>query len=439
MKQMMNKALHPAQMTAVEKLKPVRVGALYIDRQSGKFRTVSGLVRYRFDKGKIGGVLWLCTRRRRELISEKCRKYLADAAEKIRIVGLESMSHSLKIFLDALHFSQTTVTMLIIDNGLLIKNMKALRTQRVLELAGHCPYRLLISDMPFTRNIADMFSQWYALDARILGYRTLYGFSLNHVGPNGSARNVEYISRAIRPFSAQVLHEEVEPIGDRREYVFPFALSEEVRREYLSVVDRFLKRAFYSRTGVYRLLQACQLVLSGRRIVCDYPLKTESIYASDEGNARLQAFMEVAESLPDKAHILVFYKYRHEEHAIARALTARFCENAVSVYDRRDSAPTRFTLMNLMQDEYETMPLCADAVIYYSNDWNWQKRGEKEKRCLAGRDGAGLDIISLAAADTLEMKILKSVWRKENMVENMRRELGYGSEGRGRGCAKDLR
>ena len=43
----MSEFLHPSQLEAIEKLKQLRVGALYISRQNGKLRTVLSLVRFR--------------------------------------------------------------------------------------------------------------------------------------------------------------------------------------------------------------------------------------------------------------------------------------------------------------------------------------------------------------------------------------------------------
>ena len=55
---------------AFEKLKVLKVGALYIERQEGKLRTVLELVRYRMEHGRIDGVLWLCTGRKAGMLRE---------------------------------------------------------------------------------------------------------------------------------------------------------------------------------------------------------------------------------------------------------------------------------------------------------------------------------------------------------------------------------
>ena len=71
----------------------------------------------------------------------------------------EELSYSLNAFLNLCNQTEAGQIMLIIDNGLLIKNPRALRTQRVLALSKRCVYKLLVSDGPMTRSAADMFSQ----------------------------------------------------------------------------------------------------------------------------------------------------------------------------------------------------------------------------------------------------------------------------------------
>ena len=177
----MNEPLHPAQIQAIDKLKELRVGALYIERQEGKLRTVVELVRCRLEKGRIDGVLWICAKRKTELIQDGLARYAPEWNERVRLAGIEGLSHSLKRFLELLDTVKERRMMLVIDNGLLIKNAAALRTKRVLTLSAQCAYRLLISDVPFSRQVSDLFAQWYALDWRILGYRTYWGFCVNHL------------------------------------------------------------------------------------------------------------------------------------------------------------------------------------------------------------------------------------------------------------------
>lgn len=424
----MNEPLHPAQVEAIEKLKGLRVGALYMERQEGKLRTVVELVRHRLGRGRIDGVLWLCTRRRVELLDTGIARHAQGEASHIRVLGIETLSHNLGLFLDLMAWANRERLMLVIDNGLLIKNAAALRTQRVIALSQRCPYRLLISDVPLARNAADMFAQWYALDWRILGYQTYWGFCMNHLGSRGQGRHMAYLLRAIAPYCAQILREEVQAVACRKEYVWLFRLPPQAMAEYRRVQDAFLWKALYSSTGVYRMLQACQHVVCGRRVTRDYPLQTEPLYSSPAQDPRLLALLEVLERT-GTGGALILCRYTHECETVAEALARRYGEASVTRYPT--SLHRRFAVMNIFADEREEARLAAPAIIYYSSDWNWRKRQEKERQCQNALGGGALTVISLAAADTLDTQILKTIWNKDNLVKALRSKLAKGSDSQG--------
>lgn len=433
--------MHPEQIQAFEKLKRLKVGALYIDRQDGKLRTVLELVAYRLESGRIDGVLWLCTGRKADMIWEGICRHAPDISQCIKVQSAEALSFSLNLFGQLMREAQSQRTMLVIDNGLLIKNVQALRTQRVLALSARCPYRLLVSDVPFTLSVADMYAPWRALDWRILGYSSYWGFAINHLGAGNKGRNVDYLTRAIEPYCAQVLREEVQATGEREEFVWQFKLTAAGRAEYAGVVDRFVHSAFYTRTGVYRMLHACQAVTSGRRVLNDYPLVTDDMYERPDDNPRIQALLDVVRALPAR-RMLILCRYRQECAELNAVLAQNYGERAVLCYPcacADDVAQARFIVMNVFTDEREYARLRADAVVYYSCDWNWRKRSEKERQCLGGLDGGKLTVVSLAAADTIDMSILKCIWGKDNMVRYIQEELHVmGRRGTEERYAKDI-
>ena len=48
------------QAVGVEKLKRLKVGALYMEMGTGKTRTALELIKLKLDKGKINHIIWLC-------------------------------------------------------------------------------------------------------------------------------------------------------------------------------------------------------------------------------------------------------------------------------------------------------------------------------------------------------------------------------------------
>lgn len=435
---MIKSVLHPQQVRAIEKLKCLKVGALYIDRQDGKLRTVLELIDYRIKSGRIDGVIWLCTRRKSDMLWEGVCAHAPELAPSITLKGIEGLSFSINAFLALMDEASSKRVMLVIDNGLLIKNVGALRTQRVLALSERCPYRLMISDVPLARSLADMYAPWRALDWRILGYSSYWGFAVNHLGRGRRARNAEYLARAVEPYCAQVMREDVQQVGGREEFVWQFRLPGAARAEYDAVAARFMRSAVLTRTGVYRLLHACQAVTSGRSVIGDYPLATRPMYAAPEQNPRIQALMDVLCELPERP-TLVLCRYRQDCQDVGDALALRYGERGVRRYlAARDGRRARFTVMNIFTDERERARLSAGTIIYYSCDWNWRKRAEKERQCLGALDGGRLTVVSLAAADTIDVSILRCIWSKDNMVRLMQEELRAANRSAGEQNAQDI-
>ena len=89
--------LLPYQMRAVDKLRKLRVGAVYSEIPDGNARIALELVRLRLACGRISGAIWLCAFRRRKKVREALTRFAGSAGEgdgAIWICGIESLSHS---------------------------------------------------------------------------------------------------------------------------------------------------------------------------------------------------------------------------------------------------------------------------------------------------------------------------------------------------------
>ena len=101
---------------------------------------------------------------------------------------------------------------------------------------------------------------------------------------------------------------------------------------------------------------------------------------------------------------------------------------AMARLDAAEETARDYTVMNSQADEWESARLQAELIVYYSSDWNWKARHEKEKRCQSALSGGELTVVSLVAADTVEMQILRCVWQKDRLINALRRELAERKE-----------
>ena len=408
----MSRTLSEEEERAFEKLRKLRVGALFAYDRMSALRVAAHLLEIRMDAKKADGAIWLVSSSEQALVDKSLDMLLKGMKKNVRISTFQSLSHSADVFFDLLRMTKQMRIMLIIDDGLYIKNVNTVRTHRVWMISQLCPYRLLIAGAPFERNQADMFSQWYALDARILGYMTYWGFYVNHI-KKGRLINADYLSRAVAPYSACIGRGEKEET-QRNEYVWQFRLSKEAYEEYWRVVLRFERKAQYSQAGIYRMLSACHLAASGRRIVCDYPLETESIYNNALEDPRIQALLAIL-SKYDSGQTLIVCRFHFEIDAVTLALSNVYGEQSVYSPAKRNRE-ARFYVESLYLEKRALLNKKFRTVIYYSQNWSLRKRRNKEDAFF---QAGNVTVINIVAADTIDALIVRRVWKKEKSIKEI--------------------
>ncbi len=202
--------LLPHQIPAVEKLQQIKIGALYMEMGTGKTRTALELIYRRLVVGKVNKVLWLCPCSVKTTIRKELQKHIDGDFSYFRIEGIESLSSSIKLNCELLEYVKNNKVFLIVDESNLVKNHRAKRTINIERLAEHCQYKLILNGTPVSRCEKDLFSQWYILDWRILGYKSFWSFAANHLeydervpGKINRCLNTDYLVRKISPYTYQ--------------------------------------------------------------------------------------------------------------------------------------------------------------------------------------------------------------------------------------------
>lgn len=160
------------QAAAVEKLARLKVGALFMACGTGKTQTAVALVNSVPD---VDCLYWLCPCQVKENLLvelEKCGcKYDA------HIIGIESIGCSDRIFIEELeHVQKFKRVFMVLDESIKIKNARAKRSRRILQLAQHAEYRIILNGTPVTKNIMDIYTQMQFLSPKILPFKNWYKF-----------------------------------------------------------------------------------------------------------------------------------------------------------------------------------------------------------------------------------------------------------------------
>lgn len=227
------------QEKAYEKLKPLKVGALFMDMGTGKTRTVIELIKDKINNGKVDKVVWFCPCSAKTTISNELKKHLNKGLDSFIVVGIESMSASIKLNSFLYNYVQENRCAIIVDESSKIKNFDAKRSQRIITLGKYCKYKYILNGTPITKNEIDLFSQMYFLDWRILGYRSQWSFYSNHVVYDKEittkitgTKNTEYLAKRIAPYAYQVKLDECISLPEQVYIQKDFTLSRDSKNRY---------------------------------------------------------------------------------------------------------------------------------------------------------------------------------------------------------------
>lgn len=446
--------LYPWQQQAVDKLSKLKVAALYMEQGTGKTRTALELIIKRLNNGKVEQVLWLCPCSVKSNLMEDIKKHLGYLPTCFKIIGIESLSSSDRLYLESHELISQKKTFLVVDESILVKNPKALRSQRIINIASQIQYKLILNGTPVTKNEADLFSQWYILDWRILGYRTYYSFAANHLEyytitlPNGHkyvdksrvkrVLEVDYLTRKIEPYTFQITKAECNfNLLPKQYHTQYYTLTDSQRVEYEQVkYDYLLAVNEFKSETIYKLFTALQHIVSGRRVLTgpDEVMRTESMFDNWRENPRMQALITLLTKIKDEKCI-IFCKYNHEAEMIMQMLEIEYGKGCavkftgdVNQKNRQKnriafSKAAQFFVANRACGAFGLNLQFCHNVIYYSNDFDWGTRAQSEDRVHRLGQTKQVHIYDILASLTIDERIVNCLIKKENLVDNFKNEL----------------
>lgn len=440
------------QKQAADKLRKIKVGALYMDTGTGKTRVALELAKLRLDAHKIDKVIWLCP------TSEQVKASLIDDFNKhadcwqqdITLCGIETLSTSVQENRRLLSLAEEHRCFLVVDESLLVKNPYALRSRNITRLAEKCPYRAILNGTPISRNYADLFSQWYILDWRILGYQSYWSFAANHLEYDETHRkvrrvlNVDYLTDKIAPYTVQISKRKVLSLFPKKYSTHYFRLTEQQREHYEYVRDDFLTMETLLENPdsplIYRTFNALQQITSGQRITSPAvkPTTHAPMFSNPLDNPRIQLLAEILDTVvPSTEKCIIWCRFTHEIRDIKRLLEERresfvLCYGEISKKRRKEVKHTfetsaRFLLANKSCAAFSSNLQFSHFAIFYDNDWNWGTRVQAEDRQDRIGQKTSPTIIDICAVETIDVRVLSCLANKLYMEDEFKKRVGKKS------------
>lgn len=444
----------PHQREAIDKLQPIRVGALFMEMGTGKSRTAIELVNLR--EHRVSNVIWFCPVSLKLTIYKEIIKHTDCVNDDIymfdqktneknipnsfwHIIGIESMSLSSRIIWSANKLINED-SFVIVDESSFIKGHKASRTNWITDISERARYRLILTGTPISQGVVDLFSQMRFLSPKILGYRSFYSFANNHLeysekypGLIVRSHNTEYIAAKIKPYVYQVTKEECLELPSKLYEARYFSMTSFQRRMYERVKDEILMNIDYDdfdSVTIFRLFTALQQVICGfwnRKI-------DKSVEFIEIEHERLGMLDGIISEIGDQK-IIIWAKYRYDIDAISRLLIETHGAESVALFHGGLNEKNRNQQIEKFRKEanfFLATPSCgghgltlneASHVIFYNNGFKYAERLQAEDRNHRIGQQQKVTYVDIVCSDSIDERIQTALHRKANVADEFKKEV----------------
>lgn len=329
----------------------------------------------------------------------------------------------------------------IIDESTCIKNHKAKRTKKALEIGQKCRVRRIATGSPITNSPLDLYSQFAFLDKQIIGCGSFYAFrnvfaEIERITTRQGQsfdkilkyKNLHLLSKRIADFSYRVTKKECLDLPEKIYVTRDVELTPEQKRLYkemknlsFAMMDDEIMSVQVALTKILRLHQ----------ILC-------GSYTTDEGeikripNNRIDALSEVLDETSGK--VIIWANYLQNIEDIKQLLTEKYGAESFVVYtgatgndDRVEAikmfqnanSPVRFFLGNVQTAGRGITLTAANTVIYFSNNYSLEMRQQSEDRAHRVGQVNPVTYIDLIVRDSLDEKIIRALLAKRNIANEI--------------------
>lgn len=443
------------QESAVQKMLPSRVGALFMDMGTGKSLTTIEIASIREKKGKINKVVWCCPVSLKRNTVKQILEHTDSKDESIHVfdaktrddnlpscfwhvVGIESVGQSDRVVL-ALNALVDEKTMLVVDESSFIKGNRSKRTIRLIEIGKKAQYRLILTGTPISQGIEDLYSQMAFLSDKILGYKSWYSFRRAHLeysqkykGKIDARINTDYLAMRIAPYVYQVQKHECIDLPEKTESHNYVSLTTEQKKYYEEAKQIFFQDLLeYSEetpVAIYKLFGSLQLIVNGI-VPSGYEGEGEPIETK-----KSQELVRIIGDIKHK-HVVVWVKYVSSVRELSKTLLSNFTDINISLYYGELNESQKHTELERWRSlggvliatsscgGYGLTLVESSYSIFYTNSFKYSERIQSEDRLHRIGQVESVHYVNIWCDCGIEGRIEKALERKSNALECFREEV----------------
>ena len=459
------------QITALEKSWNKENYAYFMEMGTGKSKVLIDNMSMLYDNGKINGALILAPKgvyrnwQRQEIPTHlpnhiedftvawtptpnKLEKELLDSILKdpkdltldIFLMNIEAL-HTTKGARFAERFLNGHRALVVIDESTTIKNPKAIRTKNALKLSTLAKYRRILTGSPVTRDPIDLYSQCEFLDPAILGHASYYSFKNRYtvqvrtnVGTHTFNKVVGYknlgeLSGLLDSYSYRVLKEDCLDLPEKIYTKRQVDLTDEQKKAYREMKEYAL--TLFEDGSVLSASTVMTQLLRLHQISCGH-LITESGETKIFKNNRITELMDILEEVDGK--VIIWANYRQDIRTIYDTISKKYGKETVATYYGDTPDEERQGIVQKFQDKdsslryfvgnqqtagYGLTLTAAKTVVYYSNNYDLEKRIQSEDRAHRIGQKSNVTYIDLIAEKTVDERIVKALRNKINIASKV--------------------
>jgi SNF2 family DNA or RNA helicase len=340
-------------------------------------------------------------------------------------------------------YLNSTNSLLSVDESTTIKTQNASRTKNLVRASRFAKYRRILTGSPVTKNPLDLYSQCQFLDEDLLGFSSYYAYkaryaievkrhssthSFNHIV---GFRNLEELSQKLGSFSFRVLKEDCLDLPAKIYSPRYIELSKEQEKVYNDLATFAITQLEGETLSVNNTMT---MLLRLHQITCGYlPTDDETMDVPIKNN-RMAELLDVLEEVDGK--VIIWANYRYSIFDIEKNLQKKFGEDSVVTYfgdtkdkDRQEivkrfqdpESPVRFFVANQQTGGYGLTLTQAHTVVYYSNNYDLEKRIQSEDRAHRIGQKNNVTYIDIICEKTVD----------ENIVNSLRNKIDLASQSLG--------
>lgn len=335
--------------------------------------------------------------------------------------------------------------MMHLDESTTIKNYTSARAKAAMDLGSLARYRRIMTGSPVTKGPLDLFSQFQFLEPGILGVRSFYAFRARYAvmqqksfgGRKFSVvvgyRNVDDLAERIAPHSFRVTKDQCLDLPPKIYTTRDVELTKEQTAAYVSLRDDALA-VFGDEGSLMTTTMVITQLLRLQQLICGYAIDDDGDEHEVPSN-RVDDLMAAVAEMDGK--VIIWSRFRANITSIDTALRAEYGANSTAEYHGGNVATReqdvvrfktdpacRFMLSNQQSGGYGNTWTVATFVIYFSNDFSYERRIQSEDRPHRAGQTKSVTYVDLIArlpdgSPTIDGKIVDTLRRNMDVAASI--------------------